>query len=222
MKKQGLFVSFEGISGVGKSFLCQQLRMICHDLPIRFVAEIVDRHGNSLDSRIISLLRETGDRFFQNEYPLTTTFLLFALTMHDTEAKIRPALTNGHILIKDRYIDTLAVYQALLLCPDSFEQQVELANELYRIGTRWCPSPDITFLVEDDFDTAIQRAQERNGDIYRDDELVILNGAARLYVAYARHHASRIVRINRQIMTNEDIMQFLRHHLVLNTQMEVQ
>lgn len=221
MQKQGLFVSFEGISGVGKSFLCQQLRTVCHDLPIRFISEIIDRHGDNIDTRIIALVRESGDRFFQNPYPLTTTFLLFALAMHDTEAKIGPALADGQILIKDRYIDTLAVYQAILLCPNSFEQQVVLANELYQIGTRWCPAPDITFLVEDDFDTAIQRAQQRNGDCYREDELAILSNAARLYDAYAQHHTSRIVRIKRQETTSEHIVQFLHRHLVLSTDREV-
>ncbi len=220
MRKQGIFVSFEGISGVGKSFLCQQLRT-CQDLPIKFVSELIDRRGDSMDSRIITLLRESGDRFFQNPYPLTTTFLLFTLTMHDTEAKIRPALTDGQILIKDRYIDTLAVYQAILLCPGSFEQQVALANELYHIGVRWCPAPDVTFLIEDDFNTAIHRAEVRNGDHYRDDELAILNNAAKLYDAYAQYHPSRIVRLNRQELTNECILQRLRHHLVHDLESEV-
>lgn len=221
MQRQGIFVSFEGISGVGKSYLCRQLRTIYQDLPIKCVSEIIDRQGESMDSRIIALLRESGDRFFQNSYPLTTTFLLFALTMHDTEARIRPALADGYILIKDRYIDTLAVYQAILLCPDSFEQQVALANELYHIGIRWCPAPDITFLIEDDFDTAIQRAQERNGDCYRDDELAILSSAARLYDAYAQYHTSRIVRINRQELTKDTIIQYLQRYLVLGLECEV-
>jgi dTMP kinase len=214
MPKPGVFASFEGISGVGKSFFCEQLQTISQDLPIKFVSEIIDRHGDSMDSRIITLLRESGDRFFQNPYPLTTTFLLFAHTMYDAEAKIRPALTDGHILIKDRYIDSVAVYQALLLCPHSFEQQIALANELYQIGTRWYPAPDVTFLIEDKFDTAIHRAQERNGDCYRADELAILSGAAQLYDIYAQQHPSRIVRLNRQHMTNHTIVQCLRSHLI--------
>lgn len=215
MPNQGIFVSFEGISGVGKTFFSQQLHTICQDLPITFVSEIIDRHDSShLDSRIIALLRESGDRFFQNPYPLTTTFLLFAHTAHDAEAKIRPALTDGQILIKDRYLDSVAIYQALLLCPDSLAQQIEIANELYRIGARWCLVPDVTFLLEDDFDTAIHRAQVRNGECYRADELALLQGAAQLYTIYAQYHASRIVRMNRQCMTNHAILQSLQSHLM--------
>src|ERR1700692_3043666 len=121
---RGSICSLEGISGVGKSYLIQALRPALADLPVTFLSEVVDRTGQDLDRDIIALLAKRGDRFFRSGKPLTETFLLLALKMCDYETRIAPALAQDRIVIEDRSLDTIAIYQALILYPDSLEQQV--------------------------------------------------------------------------------------------------
>jgi dTMP kinase len=209
--QRGLIISLEGISGVGKSYLCQRLRE-CMDLPIAVQEEIPEWRGDDLGRRITELLRSSGDLFFRNDYPLTTTFLLLSLAMYREETKIK-TLPPGQILLKDRSIDSLAVYQAILLCPN-LEEQLEKAQELYALLTRWTTLPDLTFLIEDDFDVAIGRAEQRNQRIYPDDERMLLSTAQRLYEKCTNLYPTRILRINRQTMPTDKIIQYMRQCII--------
>lgn len=216
MQHPGRLISFEGISGTGKSYLTTALKSRLSDLPTTctFVTEVGDRQGQDLDRDILALLSTSGDRFFRGGRPRTETFLLLALKLFDDEARVAPALAQGHLVIEDRSIDTIAIYQALLLCPGSLDQQLELANEIYALASRWRSPPDLTFLLEDRFERALERVEQREGHQLTADEVAILQQAASLYTLYARDHPSRIVSLNRQELSTEELLQTVRGHLV--------
>src|SRR5258706_55721 len=115
MGNMGFLVSLEGISGAGKTYFTKKLTAMLDDKTTRFVSELSERSGKGLDSQIISVLHHTGDRFFRSGMPLAETFLLLALKMADYEAHIADALQRGLTVVEDRSIDTVAIYQAILL-----------------------------------------------------------------------------------------------------------
>lgn len=216
MQHPGRLVSFEGISGTGKSYLTTALKSRLSNLPTpcTFVCEVSDRAGQDLDRDLIALLSTSRDRFFRGGRPRTETFLLLALKLFDDEARVGPALAQGHLVIEDRSIDTIAIYQALILCPDSLDQQLAFATEIYALASRWRHPPDLTFLLEDRFELALERVEQREGHRLTTDEVAVLQQAAHLYRFYARDHASRMVVLNRQELSNEELLQTIHRYLL--------
>lgn len=214
MLSHGTICSLEGISGVGKSYLIQALRPALADLPVTFLSEVVDRTGQDLDRDIIALLAKRGDRFFRSGKPLTETFLLLALKMCDYEARIAPALAHNWMVLEDRSLDTIAVYQALILHPDSLERQLQAAREIYAIGAQYRRPPDLTFLIEDEFSVALARIEQREQKPLAQEEIAVLQQAAILYARYAEEQAARFVRIPRPLFSLDQLVQTIRDHLL--------
>lgn len=206
---QGLLVSLEGISGVGKSYCISKLQASLRDLAPSCVKEVMDRQGDGLDRRIIRLLTDSEDRFFRMGAPITETFLLLSLKMYDYEALIAPILAQGGIVIEDRSLDTIAIYQSLLLYPAEQDCWLLSANTLYDQASRWRRPPDLTFLLEDDFDMALSRAAQRAKRPFNRDEVGVLEHAAMLYDTYAACHQPRIVRLDRRVLSEEELVSII-------------
>ncbi|BCL79638.1 hypothetical protein ccbrp13_21030 [Ktedonobacteria bacterium brp13] len=213
---KGVDASLEGISGCGKSYILSQLREALHDVPVTIIEEVEDREGAALDQGIVALLRKHGDRYFRSGHPRTETLLLLALKAYDAEVEIMPALAAGHFVLEDRSIDTVAIYQALILAPSEPQKQLETANMLYQFACQWRQPPQVTFLIEDDFTTCLERAQRRSANLYSAEETALLHAAANLYDRYAaqEHHRERIVRLDRQQMDFEEIVRVIQTTLV--------
>jgi thymidylate kinase len=192
---QGLLVSVEGISGTGKSYLVEQLRGSLADLPVTFVPEVSERQSQGTDVAILAILRESGDQFFRGGKPLTETLLLMGLKVYDYEVIIAPELCANRIVVEDRSVDTIAVYQSILLGPSD---RVARCKRLLGAMANLRPIPDVTFLVEDDLASAIHRAERRVGRAYRPDERELLAEAAALYREHAKQHAQRIICLDRR------------------------
>jgi dTMP kinase len=211
----GINVSFEGISGCGKSYILMKLRDVLQDVLLTIIEEIEDRQGAGLDQKIIALLGKSGDRFFRGGHPRTETLLLLALQAYEAETIIGPALAAGQTVIENRSIDTIAIYQAIILHPsESLERQLERAQQLYQFACQWRTPPQLTFLLEDDFVTAIERSQQRVARLYSLDEIALMRRAAHIYELYAQCQASRIVRLDRRRMETENIVQTIRETII--------
>ncbi|MDI9330053.1 MAG: dTMP kinase [Alphaproteobacteria bacterium] len=101
---QGLFISFEGIDGAGKSTHIQGL------------AELFRQQG-----RQVSLTREPGGTalaeslremvLHQPMDPLTEALLVFAARRDHLQQVIEPALARGDVVLCDRYTDATFAYQ---------------------------------------------------------------------------------------------------------------
>lgn len=216
-KKRGVLCSLEGISGVGKTYLAQVLREAAVgmvDGPVTFVSEVVDRDGCDLDRQIITLLAASGDRFFRGGKPLTETFLLLALKMFDFEARIAPLLAEGHVVIEDRSLDTIAVYQALILHPGQPDRQLETAQGIYALAASFRQPPEVTFLIEECFEVALARVEQRDERTLSADEVGVLQQAASLYTRYAHAHPSRMVPLRRYHDSNTALLRLMWERLL--------
>ena len=103
----GLFISFEGGEGVGKS---TQVRRLAARLEASGHEVVVTREpGGSPGAEAIRnlVLNGSADRWS----PVTETLLMYASRRDHIERTLRPALDRGAVVLCDRYADSTRAYQ---------------------------------------------------------------------------------------------------------------
>ncbi|MAY89546.1 MAG: dTMP kinase [Pseudooceanicola sp.] len=148
----GLFITFEGIDGSGKS---TQARMLHAALCERGHDAILTREpGGSPGAEEIRSLVLEGD---PDRWSAETELLLFTAARRDhLERTILPALAAGKIVICDRFADSTRMYQGL--SRGDLRAKVDQLHSLM-IGHE----PDLTLLIDMDPDTGLGRALSRKG-----------------------------------------------------------
>lgn len=102
----GLFISFEGIDGVGKSTQADLLETWLSEQG-KTVVRTLEPGGTDVGVEIRKiLLHHKGDLA-----PRAEAALFAADRAHHVANKIRPALERGEIVITDRYFDSSVAYQ---------------------------------------------------------------------------------------------------------------
>ena len=105
--KKGLFITFEGIDGSGKS---TQSQLLAKSLESIGQSVILTREpGGSEGAEIIRSLLVSGET---DRWSPETEILLFTAARRDhLEKTIQPALDKNQIVICDRFVDSTRVYQ---------------------------------------------------------------------------------------------------------------
>jgi len=141
-----VFITFEGIDGVGKS---TQLDLLQEWLEGRGreVVRTLEPGGTELGQEIRHLLlHRKGDVAARAE-----ALLYAADRAHHVATKIRPALAEGKVVLSDRYFDSSVAYQGAAR---------ELDVSEVRNISLWAVDnliPDLTVLLDLDAQAAIQR-----------------------------------------------------------------
>jgi dTMP kinase len=103
---KGLFISFEGIDGVGKSTQLDLLVRYFEELG-RTVCRTLEPGGTALGREIRELLLHR-----KGEVAPRAEALLFAADRaHHVATLVRPALERGEVVVTDRYLDSSVAYQ---------------------------------------------------------------------------------------------------------------
>ena len=146
----GLFVTFEGIDGSGKS---TQARLLADHLTAQGHDVVLTREpGGSPGAEEIRALVLQGD---PDRWSAQTEILLFTAARRDhLERTIRPALEAGKIVICDRFADSTRMYQGL--SRGDLRQMVDDLHALM-IGVE----PDLTILIDMDPANGLERALSR-------------------------------------------------------------
>lgn len=161
MRSSGLFVSFEGIDGSGKT-TCLGLvaeRLRAANVPVLVVklpGEEVD--GETVGSDIGKGLRQLlwFEPSTKGMAPGVADLLLLADHVQVTERVIKPALEDGMVVLCDRYTDSQVAYSA-----HPSKRSPPWAMEFYeRLATL---EPDLTLLLLSDPETAWSRSKARAG-----------------------------------------------------------
>lgn len=146
----GLFITFEGIDGSGKStqarLLAERLTQDGHDVVL------TREPGGSPGAEEIRRLLVEGE---PGRWSAITEILLFNAARRDhLERVIAPALAAGQVVVCDRFADSTRVYQASL-----HPELVGLVNDIHAkaIGRE----PDLTILIDMDPDVALARGLAR-------------------------------------------------------------
>lgn len=193
----GLLVSFEGISGVGKSYVFDHFRQSAPEH--YYLPELSQRkNGQLIDADIVKILSKSSSKFFTGGLPATETALLIALKVFDFEHYLRPELAQGKVVIEDRSIDTIAVYQSIIMNNGIINKTLDDALLIFDQAKQLRPAPDLTFLIDDEFGSSITRATGREGSAYSQEQIELLSNANSLYPLYADKFPQRIVKIDRR------------------------
>lgn len=149
---QGLFITFEGIDGSGKS---TQARLLADALRQNGCDVVLTREpGGSPGAEEIRRLVLEGD---PDRWSAETEILLFTAARRDhLERTIAPALAAGKVVVCDRFADSTRMYQGL-----SRGERRALVDQLHAlmIGRE----PDLTLLIDMDPDEGLKRARARRG-----------------------------------------------------------
>lgn len=149
---KGVFISFEGIEGTGKStqskLLAEYLRGKGHR-----VIQTMEPGGTRISLKIRELLLSPDSR----EMDHVTELLLYnAARVQHIKEVIGPALERGEIVITDRFSDSTVAYQGYARGLD-----LKLIDSLDVIATNKL-RPDITILLDIDVKTGLARNKALN------------------------------------------------------------
>lgn len=152
MASRGLFITFEGMDGSGKTTQMHRLAARLRALG-RTVLETVEPGGPPIAQKIRRILLDAAN---QELSPTTEILLYFASRAQNVDEWIVPALGRGEIVLSDRFTDSSLVYQG---CGRGLGAETVVA--LDRIACRGL-KPDLTLLVDVDPEASLARARARN------------------------------------------------------------
>lgn len=151
--KKGLFVTFEGIDGSGKS---TQMEIIAEVLRSFNVEVVTTREpgGTELAEKVRALVLDKDTPLTVN----TQTLLYLAARSEHVHKVIRPALNAGKVVLCDRFSDSTMVYQGLAANKGFME--LEQLKELNNFATGYL-TPDITFILDAEPEALLERREAR-------------------------------------------------------------
>ena len=152
MTKRGLFITFEGPEGSGKS---TQLRMLGKKLRGKKLAvlETAEPGGTPIGLQIRRVLLDAKN---QELCPTAELLLMFAARAQNVDQAILPALATGQVVLCDRFTDSTLVYQGA-----ARGLGADLVYEVDRIACRGLV-PDLTLVIDIDIEAGLARAHRRN------------------------------------------------------------
>lgn len=184
---QGLFITFEGIDGSGKSTQARLLATLMRDTGNDVVH--TREPGGSTGAEDIRRLLVEGD---PGRWSPETEILLFTAARRDhLERTIQPALDSGSVVISDRFADSTRVYQGVARADlrstvDALHDQM-IAKE-----------PDLTFIIDMDPAEALKRglARKSGEDRFEDMGLQFQKDLRAGFLALAAQYPDRCKVIN--------------------------
>jgi dTMP kinase len=151
-KKRGIFITFEGLDGCGKS---TQLERLAAELRSEGIDVLTTREpgGTAIGERIRSILLDSATSGLT---PMAELALMFASRAQQLEELIVPTLERGAWVLCDRFTDSSEAYQG-----GGRELGSQAVLDLHRVVCRnvW---PDLTVLMDSEVEASLARARRRN------------------------------------------------------------
>ena len=178
----GLFITFEGIEGCGKSTQSKSLkrRLVRRGFPVLLVKE----PGTTAVGRVA---RQLLKHKLEIELDPTTELLLFEVARAQLVAEIiRPALQKNQIVICDRYGESTLAYQGY-----GRGVNLETIQNINQVATAGL-SPDIIILPDLDVKEGLQRKGSASiNDRFEREEISFHQRVREGYLQMAQNNSER-------------------------------
>ena len=182
----GFFITLEGTEGCGKStlmgHLTDQLQSAGHK-----IVQLREPGGTESGEDIRKILKHGPD----NLTPEAELLLMNASRAQLVREVIRPALSEGKVILCDRFYDSTTTYQGYGrgLNLNLVQSVVDLA-----VGDT---IPDVTFLLEIPLDISEERQSNRSGtDRFESSDRAFFERVTAGYKTIAKEHPERISTID--------------------------
>ena len=144
--KKGLFITFEGIDGCGKT---TQIELLKDYFEQKGYTVLLTREpgAKGLGEKFREILLNYDGEVSSN----CESFLFLADRAQHIDTIIKPAIEKGHIVLCDRHTDSTVAYQGYGRMLD-----VKQIHDLNKIATNGI-KPDKTFILDIDVETSFER-----------------------------------------------------------------
>lgn len=207
MIMNGYFISLEGIEGAGKSthakWMTQFLESRSHK-----VCMTREPGGTFYAEKIRNILIQPSDEPLE---PISEAMLMFAARCEHVSKVIKPALSQGEVVISDRFVDASMAYQGggRGVHDDALEQLSKIALQ----GIK----PDLTILFDLKVDVACERVKMRDHlDRFEREPQAFFEKVRKAYLDLAKQHTERFFIIDAEKSIDEiqyDLAQLLSERM---------
>ncbi len=177
---KGLFITFEGCDGCGKT---TQLELLARYLQGKGYDVIVTREpgAKGLGEKLREILLNYDGEVSSN----CESFLFLADRAQHIDTIVKPAIDAGKIVLCDRHIDSTAAYQGYGRGLDL--EQINYLNNIATSGLK----PDLTLLFDVDIETSMARIG-KNKDRMESAGIEFQEKVRRGYLELAKAEPERI------------------------------
>jgi dTMP kinase len=151
-RKRGIFITFEGLDGCGKSTQLERLAAVLRSEGIE-VLTTREPGGTAIGERVRSILLDSTTSGLT---PMAELSLMFASRAQQLEELIIPTLERGTWVLCDRFTDSSEAYQG---GGRGLGSQTVLSVHRAVCRNFW---PDLTVLMDSEVEASVARARKRN------------------------------------------------------------
>lgn len=171
---RGVFITVEGVEGVGKSTQLAHIREYLERAGKRVVMTR-EPGGTPFAEAVRELLLAPRDETVASDAEL---LLMFAARAAHLAERIRPALARGEWVVCDRFTDATYAYQGggRGVSPERIRVLEEFVQRELR--------PDVTLLLDAPVHVGLARARERNGaaDRFEQEDVAFFERVRKVYL----------------------------------------
>ncbi len=184
----GVFITFEGTEGSGKTSQCRRLARSLRGQGFQ-VLETREPGGTPLAETLRKLLlaSSTSKGHTESITPACETMLIFAARSQHIAQVIQPALAKGMIVLCDRFFDSTLAYQGYARSLD--KTFLDDAQQFVTNGLQ----PHLTFFLDLPIQDGLARRQQTKKQNRLDKESLRFHQRVRRgFLALAKQHPKRI------------------------------
>ncbi|MEC7805144.1 MAG: dTMP kinase [Pseudomonadota bacterium] len=177
-----MFISFEGIEGSGKSTQIELIEELIRAKGYQ-VKKLREPGTTELGEKIRNIFLE---KTTETVDPITEAFLLYASRKHLDQNFLRQNLSDGAIVIADRYADATLAYQSYGKGLDhNFVKLIHDSSQLL--------SPDLTFYMDISAELSRERISDREMDRMESESIDFFKKVREGYLQIAQDNPERVV-----------------------------
>ena len=181
---KGLFITFEGADGCGKT---TQIELLNKYLQENGRSTLLTREPGAKGLGV--KLREILLNYDGEVSPQCESFLFLADRAQHIDCIIKPALKEGKIILCDRHTDSTVAYQGYGRGLDL--ERINMLNNIATSGLK----PDLTILFDVDVETSMQRVGKEK-DRMESSGVEFFNKVRQGYLEIAKQEPTRVKVIN--------------------------